>query len=166
MFSGVAPGPSVVEIQSDFHRCSSHLLVALTSLPWAYLTTRYEGQGDFQKRCSQAPPAGGGEVGGSGAGRGTLARSVCLGFPPPTFLRHCVGAARFALPPAGGRPGAEIWHQEHQVGCSFAEIGQERCMLQGLCFRPKGKLLLSISREPLSCVLHSEREQAGTSEKP
>ena len=55
------------------------------------------------------PPAGGGEVGGSGAGRGTLAHSAGLGFPPPTS-------------PRGGRPEQSPGTEDTEVGCSFAEI--------------------------------------------
>ena len=89
--------------------------------------------GDFQKRCSQAllPPAGGGEVGGSGAGRGTLARSVCLCFPLQPVLRHCVGAARFALPPAGGRPRSRDLAPRAPAGCSFAEIALDAILYLG-----------------------------------
>ena len=56
------------------------------------------------------PPAGGGEVGGSGAGRGTLAHSAGLGFPPPTF------------PPLGGGQEQSPGTKDTEVGCSFAEI--------------------------------------------
>ena len=46
------------------------------------------------------PPAGGGEVGGSGAGRGTRARRVCLGFPPPTSPRWGEARSRVLAPRA------------------------------------------------------------------
>ena len=48
------------------------------------------------------PPAGGGEVGGSGAGRGTRARSVCLGFPPPTCLAPLCGRSALRASPRWG----------------------------------------------------------------
>jgi len=48
------------------------------------------------------PPAGGGRRGEAEAGEqtGGPVRPVP---PSQPVLRHCVGAARFALPPAGGR---------------------------------------------------------------
>src|SRR5688500_13960329 len=78
--------------------------------------------GDFQKRCSQAPLAGEARWWAVALAVGYRRAAYASVSPLHPVWRHCVGAARFALPPAGGRPGAEIWHQEHQVGCSFAEI--------------------------------------------
>ncbi len=75
------------------------------------------------------------------ARRGAVALAVghgCAAYasvsPLQPVLRHCVGAARFALPPAGGRPGANLWHQEHQGGCSFAEIASRNRHLAAAVF--------------------------------
>ncbi len=56
----------------------------------------------LQKTSPCKPPAGGGEVGGSGTGRGTRARSVCLGFPPPTCLAPLRGRSALRASPRWG----------------------------------------------------------------
>ena len=71
---------------------------------------------------SPSPQRGEARWGAVALAVGLWRAAYALVSPLQPVLRHCVGAARFALPPAGGRPGADLWHQEHQVGCSFAEI--------------------------------------------
>ena len=68
--------------------------------------------GDFQKRCSQAlpPPSGGRRGGGQWRWPWDTGAQRMPRFPPSN------------LPPLGGGQEQRLWHQEHQVGCSFAEI--------------------------------------------
>jgi hypothetical protein len=75
------------------------------------------------------PPAGGGEVGGDGAGRGTRARSTCLGFPPPTSPRWGEARSRALAPKT---PSGMFFCRNHlstvcntyAVGCQYAAYAQ------------------------------------------